>query len=865
MKSLFETFFQKNQTQTIDQSQQQNLTNSQINPILKQDIAALSHLDGRATKILTSAYEEAKKLKHALIEPEHLLLAILSDRDIFKLLSDFSIDLAQLTRKLQEKNLPGTFMGEPTLSETSKQILESAYSSVKIRGVDFVTAEDLLLAILSSSTNISGSLKDQGVDQEKIQEKLSKSTEFKTGKKSPLKQFGTDLTEAAEAGKLDPVAGRDIETRRLVHILIRRTKNNPIVIGDAGVGKTAVVEGLAQLIVKKQVPPELQDRKIIQLEVSSLVAGASHRGEFEERLQDVIKETMDSKGKIILFIDEIHTIIGAGESGGALDASNILKPYLARGQMQVIGATTTAEYRRYFEKDRAFERRFQAVLVEEPTEEVALSMLKVLQPKYEAFHKVTYSQEALLAAVKLSKRYVGERFLPDKAIDLLDEAASELRLQQASGQRRETIVREEDIQNIISGWTGIPISKLTEKESDKLLHLEDLIHKKYINHDRAVKAVAEAVRRGRIGLANLQRPIASFIFLGPTGTGKTEIAKILAEIMFGSPNNMIRLDMSEYMEKHEVAKLIGAPPGYVGYEEGGQLTEAVRKKPYSIVLFDEIEKAHPDVFNIALQILEDGRLTDNKGNTVSFKNTIIISTSNVGSDMIREYITKEMEAKKQKEQAATHAEVPSYYQGITAPQTSTNGEIKNNHTAGSLVSETASQDTSFRKLSKLVIDELNKKFKPEFLNRFDEIVIFEPLTQENMIEIAKLGVENTRKMLKEQNVELQVSQQALEQLAQEGYDPVYGARPLRRLIQRIIENPIAILLIQKTVIGSDTIVVDYNQEQDKFTFNTTHAQPTTQTAQPPLASSMPPPTAGLASDGQPPQNQPIADKPALTG
>ncbi|MBI2021434.1 ATP-dependent Clp protease ATP-binding subunit [Candidatus Daviesbacteria bacterium] len=842
--SLFDSLFPAKTNQTVtsekDQSsekssdkQAQNLVNSNINPILKHDINALSHLDARATQIITQAYEEAKKLRAAFIEPDQLLLALISDREIFNTLQEFSVDVANLTRELQAKQQPGNFSADPTLSETSKQILESAYSSAKGRGVDFVTPEDMLLALFSASSTASEALKAKGLDKSKVEEKFSKNTEFQSGKKSALKQFGIDLTEAAAQGKLDPVAGRDIEMRRMVHILLRRTKNNPVIIGEAGTGKTAIVEGLAQMIIQKRVPSELQNRKIIQLEVSSLVAGASHRGEFEERLQQVIKETMASNGQIILFIDEIHTIIGAGETGGALDASNILKPYLARGQIQVIGATTTAEYRRYLEKDKAFQRRFQPVVAEEPNEQLAIEMLKILQPKYEKFHRVTFAPESLIAAVKLSKRYIGERFLPDKAIDLLDESASEIRLQQANGKRQDSTIKEADIQNIVSAQTGIPIAKLTEKESDKLLHLEELIHKKYIDHDRAVKAVAEAVRRGRIGLANLNRPIASFIFLGPTGTGKTEIAKILAEIMFGAQTSMIRLDMSEYMEKHEVAKLIGAPPGYVGYEEGGQLTEAVRKKPYSIVLLDEIEKAHPDVFNIMLQLLEDGRLTDNKGNTVSFKNTIVIATSNVGSNLIRDFIIQSQAAKNAKSTTAEDKKVeaakeqtPGYYMGVAAadkPNPSNEVQAKKDDgiPAQFMASPTDSteDDNNFRKLSKLVLDELNKHFRPEFLNRFDEIVIFEPLTQQHMTQIAKLGIENTRKMLKEQQVGLQISQTALNQLAKEGYDPVYGARPLRRLIQRVIENPIAIYLINKSIVASDTVIVDYNPTQDKFTFN----------------------------------------------
>ena len=773
-------------TQILNQVQDDNrgtgqasngLVNNPINPIVQHDIEALSHLDARSNQVLSGALEQAKTARVSFIEPEHILFALLSDREIFNLLQEFSIDVASLTREIQSISGSNSgFSGQPLLSDATKQILEGAYMQAKKRGMEFVTPEDILLAILDTSVSVSNSLKQKGLEKEKVVQKLSKSSEFATGKKSVLATFGIDLTEEAKSGKLDPVTGRDREIERLVHILLRRTKNNPIIIGEAGVGKTAIIEGLAQLIVSGKISSDLASKKIIQLDLSALVAGASHRGEFEERLQNVIKEVLASSGQIILFIDEIHNIIGAGETEGSLDASNILKPYLGRGALQIIGTTTISEFRKKFEKDRAFERRFQSVLVDEPSEEVALEMLKVLQNKYESFHKVNFSADALQAAVHLSKRYIGERYLPDKAIDLIDEAGAQVRLEVASAKRTETQVKSGDIEQVVSRWTGIPITKLTEKESEKLLKLEELIHQKYINQLHAVKTVSEAVRRGRIGLTNANRPIASFIFLGPTGVGKTELAKRLADILFGKEDAMIRLDMSEYMEKHEVAKLLGAPPGYVGYEEGGQLTEAVRTKPYSIVLLDEVEKAHPDVFNILLQLLEDGRLTDNKGNTVSFKNTIIICTSNIGSDLIREKI-----------QSAT----------VTA-----SGELH-------------------KDLNKLVLDALNKFFKPELLNRFDGVVIFEPISKESMVDIAKLVVEGTRKLLKEQSIDIQISVNALSQLAKEGYDPVYGARPLRRIIQQSIENPIAIYLINKTLVSGETILVDYNSQEDKFTFSKT--------------------------------------------
>ncbi len=834
-----------------------SVISSTIDPIQAQDISVMSHLDSRASAIIAKAYDNARSSRQTFIEADQLLLGLLSDREVFNLLQEFSVDAAVLSRELESHLQPGTFTGEPTMSEESKQVMEEAFAQAKSRGVEYVSPEDILLAMLSRNVAAAASLKQKGLDKQKVEEKLSKSSEFKTGKKSMLAMYGIDLTAEAKAGKLDPVTGRDREIARVVHILLRRTKNNPIIIGEAGVGKTAIVEGLAQMIAAGKVASDLAQKRIIQIDVSSLIAGASHRGEFEERLQNVIKEALASSGQVILFIDEIHTLIGAGDTGGAMDASNIIKPYLTRGQLQVIGTTTTAEYRRYFEKDRAFERRFQPIMCDEPSEEVAGEMIKILQPKYEAFHKLTFAPDAMVSSVHLSKRYIGERYLPDKAIDLMDEAGSEVRLEVASGKRSDNVVHSTDIEKVVSGWTGIPITKLTEKESDKLLHLEELIHKKFIDHDRAVQAVAEAVRRGRIGLANANRPIASFIFLGPTGTGKTELAKVLAEIMFGRTEAMIRLDMSEYMEKHEVAKLVGAPPGYVGYEEGGQLTEAVRAKPYSIVLLDEIEKAHPDVFNILLQLLEDGRLTDNKGNTVSFKNTIIIATSNIGSNLIRTYIEQHTG------QAPVSTSVAAVVQPEvtpTAPPVAAQVSPAAGVTNGGLSTAKSSSDLlksekSFKELSKIVNDELTKFFKPELLNRFDEVVMFEPLTMENMLDIARLGVENTRKLLKEQNIDLQMSQTGLAQLAKEGYDPVYGARPLRRLIQRSIENPIAIYLINRSLAGGDSVIVDFDPNTDKFVFRkVAGATPSTnsvQTAPPGQPGIMPPPLTPPPNTTQP--------------
>lgn len=851
MANLFGSLFQNQTPQTQTTVEQgtdlsgnlkqatadSTVVSSSIDPAKEQSKQALSHMDPRAAQVLAHSYEEAKRVKHSFIEPEQLFLALISDREIFKLLGEFSVDVAKLTREIQERQVTGNFAGEPTLGEGTKQILEESYLNAKKREVEFISPEDILLTFLGRQTEVTAPLKSQGLDREKVEEKLSKSTEFSTGKKSTLTKYGIDLTEKARKGELDPIAGREKEIERLVHILLRRTKNNPVIIGEAGTGKTALVEGMAQMIVSGKVIPDLANKKIIQLDLSSLIAGAAHRGEFEERLQGVIKEVIASGGQIILFIDEIHTILGAGATEGALDASNIIKPYLSKGQLQMIGATTTSEYRKNFEKDRAFERRFQPVMCDEPTEEVAIEMIKILLPKYEKFHGVKITDEAVKSAVHLSRRYIGERFLPDKAIDLLDESSAEVRL---GGGSKE--VRSEDIEKVVSRWTGIPITKLTEKESEKLLHMEDLIHKNFINHERAVKAVSEAIRRGRIGLANANRPIASFIFLGPTGTGKTELAKVLAEIMFGKKDATIRLDMSEYMEKHEVAKLVGAPPGYVGYEEGGQLTEAVRNKPYSIVLLDEIEKAHPDVFNILLQILEDGRLTDNKGNTVSFKNTVIIATSNIASDLIRKKIIEANTV-----QNTTH---PSIGGQKNSDDQSVSGSVNQNAptnpvapTQAGTPSTSESSETAkanvFKELSAIVMEELTKHFRPELINRFDEVVVFEPLTAENMVQIAKLQIESTRKLLKEQDIGLELSQKALDQLAKEGFDPVYGARPLRRLIQRSIENPIAIYLIQRTIVTGDTILVDYDPSQDKYVFSKARSAqpaPAVQTAPPQQAS-----------------------------
>ena len=840
------------ENQNPDQNQQNGLVPQQViesptqpagmDPVKRQNVESLTHLDARANQVLQQAQNEAKKVKLAQIEPDLVLLGLLYDKEVYKTLQEFSINVGDLARELQQKQTPGTFEGPPILSPVSQKIFDDAFTTAKNRGSSFITPEDILLSLFNSDATAQY-LSAKGVQKEGLEKNLSKNPTFQAaGKKSVIEQFGIDLTNEAREGKLDPVVGRDKEIERLVHILLRRTKNNPIIIGEAGVGKTAVIEALAQKIIAGTVPEQLKNKKIVQLDLAALIAGASHRGEFEERLKNVIKEVQISGGNILLFIDEIHTLIGAGEEGGgAMDASNIIKPYLARGQLQLIGTTTTAEYRKYFEKDKAFQRRFQSVIVDEPDEETAIKMLEVLKQKYETYHAVTLTPDAVKFSVTLSKKYVGERYLPDKAIDLLDEAAAEVKLKHAEGQRQDTEVKRADIEKVVSDWTGIPITRLTEDEGKKLLQLEELIHKRLIDQEEAVAVVSEAVRRGRIGLASANRPIASFIFLGPTGVGKTELAKTLAEILFGRDDAMVRLDMSEYMEKHEVAKLIGAPPGYVGYEEGGQLTEAVRAKPYSIVLLDEVEKAHPDVFNILLQVLEDGRLTDNKGNTISFKNTILIATSNIGSTSIQEALTN---AKQNAAKTAVsgQAKSPDTVPGVNvasvipqtvAPQnsvaTQSAGAVVSSGGAVSIVPKVANQDPQMQKvfadLSKKLMEELTKFFRPELVNRFDGVVIFKPLRQTDMKLIAKINIGKTAKLLKEQGYILEISDKALAKLGDEGFDPVYGARPLRRLIQSAIENPISIKIIGQEFIAGDTIKVDYDEAKGEYTFIKLAPQP----------------------------------------
>ncbi|MFH0979826.1 MAG: AAA family ATPase [Candidatus Roizmanbacteria bacterium] len=818
----------------IDQPDpQQTVTSHQPNT----NLDLMTHLTQRSNRVMMSAQTKTKELRGDFVDSEHLLYALTTDSEIYNLFVELKIQPQLIQDELNKIYKRGTVDRPVQVSPRIKRIIDNALVVARRLGFEFIAPEHLLLALYEEGEGAGARiLAKLGLQKEELNKKITGKKEGLTeeerqaeNKKKALEQFTIDLTAKASQGLLDPVVERSPVIERVIHILSRRTKNNPSLVGEAGVGKTAIVEGLAQKIVSKEVPEPLLNKKILQLDLMSILAGASHRGEFEERMKDLIEQVKASNGQIILFIDEIHNIVGAGASGeGSLDASNFLKPALARGEIQLIGATTLTEYRKYIEKDPALERRFQPVLVPEPTEEAAIKMLAAIKDKYEAFHRVKIPADVIEAAVHLSKRYVGDRFLPDKAVDLIDEAAAAVRLplislpeeiksldsrireltqemmeadkksdkvksrilkskiseiQSGLKEKQEefnlkkgqttTSVSPEIIRDIISRWTGIPVSKITSSEIEKLAHLEEIIHKRLINQETAVAVVSQAVRRGRAGLKSASRPIGSFIFLGPTGVGKTELAKTLADVLFGSEDLMIRFDMTEYMEKHEVAKLLGAPPGYVGYEEGGKLTEMVRRKPYSVVLFDEIEKAHPDIFNILLQILDDGRLTDNKGRTISFKNTVVICTSNIGTKMIQEEMMKD-QVKIQK------------------------AKVKN-------TSQKSKDD--FQDIRKKVMAELLKFFKPELVNRFDEVTVFEPLTFQNMTEIVKLQLKGVSKLLEDQEIGLFYEDSVVEEIVQAGFDPIYGARPLRRAIQKLIENPISNLVIENKVKIGDIIRV----------------------------------------------------------
>lgn len=798
-----------------------------------------------AQHVIYLSQENAKELRHQYVGSEHLLLGILEEPGTiaFEVLDAFEVQYQEVRSLILDMVGVGNSSKVTGFTPRTKKIFELSIDEARKLNQSYVGTEHLLLGIISEGEGVASVILRNilDIEPEKIREMLlsyigndgleGASGYGKSSSGTPnLRKYGRDLTEMARESKVDPVIGREDEINRVIQVLSRRTKNNPVLIGEPGVGKTAIAEGLAQKIVQGEVPEVLKDKKLVTLDLASMVAGAKYRGEFEERLKDVMEEVQKSKD-VILFIDEIHTMVGAGASEGSIDASNILKPALARGELQTIGATTIDEYRKYIEKDAALERRFQPVKVSEPSPEDSVKILEGLRDRYEAHHGVKIPEEAIKAAVELSTRYITDRFLPDKAIDLIDEAASKVRLRAAtqpssingleakieklSKEKEEAInvqnfekaaeirdqekeTKEElrkakddwsqkkelgskaltydDVADVVSMWTGIPVAKLSAEETDKLLNLEENIHKKVIGQDEAVKALSNAVRRARVGLKDPNKPIGTFIFVGPTGVGKTYLAKALAESLFGDENAMIRIDMSEFMEKHSVSKLIGSPPGYVGYEEGGQLTEAVRRRPYSVVLFDEIEKAHPDVFNILLQLLDDGRLSDSKGRTVDFKNTVIILTSNVGSSNIKK------------------------------------------NALGFSTSSSEKEDKQEKEKARETINaELKRTFKPEFLNRIDDIVMFNALTKEEILQVVQLMIKDLEKRLKNIEINIAVSDKAKEYISSKGYDKEYGARPLERTIKSLIENKLSEEILKGDISSGDDVLIDYDGEQ--ITFN----------------------------------------------
>ncbi len=793
----------------------------------------------RVTRVLNIAHESASQMGHGYVGSEHILLGIVTEDGgaAAKILRENGVD-AELVRLSIEKLVGRGESADTTvqgLTPRAKTVIELALQESMRLGHNYVGTEHLLMGILREPDSVAARiLTMSGVDMNRVytqlvnlfdpalQRKASSRSAVNHPETKTLDQFSRDLTVMAASGKLDPVIGRDREVRRVVQILSRRTKNNPVLIGEPGVGKTAIAEGLAEKIAAGDVPESLRDKRVVSLDLTGMVAGTKYRGDFEERIKTALEEVR-SAGDVILFIDELHTIIGAGAAEGAIDASNILKPALSRGEIQVIGATTLNEYRKYIEKDAALERRFQPVQVDEPSPEETVSILKGLRDKYEAHHKLTITDEAIDAAVSMSRRYINDRYLPDKAIDLIDEAASRVRMEtfklppdlksleseaESLAAEKEAAVRNqdfekaaalrdrerekraeleevrkkwqsgaagpgkrvtaEDIADVVSGWTGIPVTTLTEDEGDRLLHMEETLHRRVVGQNEAVTAVSKAIRRGRVGLKDPHRPIGSFLFLGPTGVGKTELCRALAEAMFGDENAMIRIDMSEYMEKHTVSKLIGSPPGYVGYDEGGQLTEKVRRHPYSVVLFDEIEKAHEDVFNIMLQIMEDGRLTDSQGRHVDFRNTVIVMTSNVGAMNI------------------TERSKPFGF------------------SAGGEGTDTASDE----RIREAVMGDLRRTFKPEFLNRIDETIVFHRLTREEIRQIARNMLDVVAKRVEGMGLTLEVTDAAVDALADAGFDEVYGARPLRRKIQSSVEDALAEKLLDGSVKTGDTVRVD---------------------------------------------------------
>ena len=796
----------------------------------------------KAIKVIMLAQEEARRLGHNFVGTEQILLGLIGEGTgvAAKVLKSMGVNLKDA--RIEVEKIIGRGSGfvavEIPFTPRAKRVLELSLEEARQLGHNYIGTEHLLLGLIREGEGVAARvLENLGVDLSKVRTQvirmLGETAEVTAGggqgrtKTPTLDEFGSNLTNLAAEGKLDPVVGRQQEIERVIQILGRRTKNNPVLIGEPGVGKTAIAEGLAQRIANKDIPDILEEKRVVTLDIGLLVAGTKYRGEFEERLKKIMDEIRQA-GNVILVIDEVHTLIGAGAAEGAIDAANILKPALARGELQCIGATTLDEYRKHIERDAALERRFQPVMVGEPSVEETIEILYGLRERYEQHHKLKILDEALDAAAKLSDRYISDRYLPDKAIDLIDEAGSRVRLinsqlppaakekdkelrevlkekdnavrsqdfdkagelrdremelkaeiraiasakkGEGSSNEEGPVVDSEEIAHIVASWTGVPVSKLTESESEKLLHMEDTLHQRLIGQEDAVKAVSRAIRRARVGLKNPNRPIASFIFSGPTGVGKTELTKALAAYFFGSEDAMIRLDMSEYMERHTVSKLIGSPPGYVGYNEGGQLTEAVRRRPYTVVLFDEIEKAHPDVFNMLLQILEDGRLTDAKGRTVDFKNTLLIMTSNIGSKVIE----------------------------------------KGGGGLGFEFSEDAAE-AQYNRISSLVKEELKNYFRPEFLNRVDEIIVFHQLKKEEVKEISEILLKEVFGRLTEKEITLELTDKFKERLVEEGYNPAYGARPLRRAIMRLLEDVLAEEILSGRVGAGDTAIVDLDEE-----------------------------------------------------
>jgi len=817
----------------------------------------MNKFSDRAQKVILIAQEEAKRLNHDYVGTEHILLGLVSIGEglAVQILINLGVDLRKIKSEIEKIVPPGDnviVLGEIPFSPRAKKVLEYAVDEANAMGHIYVGTEHILLGLLREKEGVAARVLEYlGVTYEDVQEEIfallgeiespqhflkpRKIAKHHKPKTPTLDEFSRDLTQLAKEGQLDPIIGREAEIERVIQILSRRTKNNPVLIGDPGVGKTAIVEGLAQKIVAGDVPEVLQNKRVVMLDLGAVIAGTKYRGEFEQRLKNIVEEIRRSKNSIILFIDELHTVIGAGAAEGAVDASNMLKPALARGELQCVGATTMDEYRKYIEKDPALERRFQAVIVEPPTVEQTIEILEGIKDRYEAYHKVKYTHEALVAAAELSDRYITDRFLPDKAIDLIDEAGSRLRLkmtqipedikekmeelqkiikakEEASQQqdfeqaakyrakemvlkkqieemkkqwkqKRDSIIPEvtaDDIAYIVSKWTWIPVTRLTQQETKKLLNIEEELHKRIIGQDEAVKAVANAIRRSRTGIKDPKRPIGSFIFLGPTGVGKTELARALAEFLFGNEDALIRIDMSEYMEKFNVSKLIGAPPGYVGYEEGGILTEKIRKRPYSVVLLDEIEKAHPDVFNILLQIMDNGVITDSLGHKVSFKNAVIIMTSNIGAKL-----------------------------------------ISKGKSIGFVQSE--DKENEYKNMKELLMDELKKVFNPEFLNRIDEIVVFKPLTKEEMSKILDLLLSRLQERLLKKNIEIVVDEEVKKFLLEKGFDEYYGARPLQRVLQKYIEDAIAEEILLKYDISTAEkiykVYVNFDKLENRLKFS----------------------------------------------